>query len=314
MCAKKESSEAIGPAGTGEQPGSVLIIANPVSGFGRAARLAESLRAELESRGTPASLFLTSGPGDGLKEARRAGASHDVVACIGGDGTVNEIANGLLSSPASPAILPTGTANIVAKEFGLRPDVAHVARTIVEGRTVSLDAGTFRDRIFLCVAGVGFDASVARRYASQRLGTGSYAKYLRPFFEVFLSYRPPELELIVDGKRLKKRAAWVLVSNLPSYGGPLRFCGSADPSDGLLDAASLRRCKPAHIPRYFLFSLLHRFEDLPDTTGLKGREFTIRPKRGSVPVQLDGDFVGECGPEDPAVIRVLPEAVRLRVP
>jgi YegS/Rv2252/BmrU family lipid kinase len=293
---------------------SIRIIANPISGNGRGAEIAKALEKHLLDGGGDPSLFFTESAGDARREAQRSADAAAVVVSVGGDGTVNEVANGLLGSATRLALYPTGTANVLAKEFGIRGDLAGVAQSVFSGKTVPLDVGRFQDRVFLCMAGVGFDAAVASRYAERRKGTGSFANYAIPLFQVFGRFRAPALEIEVDGKRLRHGAAWALVTNTRSYGGPLGFCESADPTDGILDLTLIRHGGRSRILRYLLLSLMRRFDDPPDTLHVTGRRFTVRPRHGPVGVQLDGDFAGHVLPDRPGEFEVVPAGIHLTIP
>jgi diacylglycerol kinase family enzyme len=294
--------------------GRIAVIVNPASGAGRAEAFAEEARRFLEGRGARASVFRTAARGDAEAEARRVSGEAAAVLCIGGDGTVGEAANGLIGSDTPLAVLPTGTANMLAGEFGIPRDPRKAAETALDGARAVLDAGRWNSRVFLCLAGVGFDAEVARRYASSRRSLGGYPGYVVPFFGALAEFSDPELEVEVDGRRLLRTCAWALASNIKRYGGPLRFTGAADPGDGLLEfAGTTRRGLFANV-RYFAESALRRFEGAPGTVSARGARISVRPRSGRAPVQLDGDFAGTCGPGDPAVFEVLPRAFTLLVP
>jgi diacylglycerol kinase (ATP) len=293
----------------------IRLIVNPTSGSGTAGALAAQACRILEARGA-ASIFRTAARGDAEEEARRfsRAAGSESVLCIGGDGTVGEVANGLLGSGLPFAVLPTGTANMLAGEFRLPRDPAGAAAAALGGARVRLDAGRWRDRIFLCVAGVGLDADVARRYAASRRALGGYPGYVVPFFTSLFEYSEPELEVEVDGRPLPRACAWALAGNTRRYGGPLRFTPEADPADGLLEFAGTTRRGVFADVRFLLLACARRFHRSAGTLHARGRRIAVRPRSGRAPVQLDGDFAGTCGPGDPAVFETLPRAVSLLVP
>lgn len=296
------------------RPSRVHIIANPVSGFGRSRRLAEELSGLLAARGLRPVVDLTGRPGDALRSCRGYAREADVIVSVGGDGTLNEVANGLLGADIPVAVLPMGTANVLAKEFGIRRDVRRIADDIACGRTTRIDAGLCGKRLFLCVAGVGFDAAVARAYAGARRGTGRYVDYAIPMLQALADYRFPELDVSAESGAGLEGATWTLVTNTRSFGGPLWFCDRADPADGRLDLLAIRRRGFVNVARYMALALLHRFCDAPDVTHRSGKRFEVRPRRGDVPFQVDGDFAGFCTPDDPAVFEVVPQAFRLILP
>jgi diacylglycerol kinase family enzyme len=304
-----------------ERPLHVLIVANPGSGRGRGAVLAGQIERLLDDEGVQTSLCQTRSPGDArtrvhaLTHGVPAGSrGADVVVCIGGDGTANEVANGLYGSPAPLVLVPTGTANILAGEFGFSADPQAAVRTVLFGSDVPLDAGRHNDRVFLCVAGVGFDAEVARRYGAGRRHRGGYLGYFLPLLRTFLGFRPPGLEVSVDDRPYGDPQAWALVSNTQRYGGPLRFSLSARPDNRTLEACLARDPGRLSVLRYLLAALLGRFPRARGTRHITGRRVVVRPLEGLAPVQVDGDFAGCCTPLAPAEFQVLPAAFRLRIP
>jgi diacylglycerol kinase (ATP) len=294
----------------------IRLIVNPTSGRGKAAILAEDVLRSLERRGAAARVFPTRARGDAEAEARRFSreAAAGAVICIGGDGTVNEVANGLRGSEIPFAVLPMGTANMLAGEFGIRPDPKAAAEAVLAGSRVRLDAGRWGGRIFLCVAGVGFDAEVARRYAAVRRWTGGYPGYVLPILGTLAEYVRPRFAVEVDGRPVGRECAWVLASNTRRYGGPLRFAPDASPVDGLLDLAATTRGGVFPEVRYLLLAATGAFRGAPGTIHGRGLRIAVRPLAGRAPVQLDGDFAGTCEPDAPAVFEIVPGAVTLLVP
>ena len=133
----------------------VRIVANPISGGGRGKSMAEALQRHLADSIGEVELALTERAGDASILAGRPGA--DCIVAVGGDGTINEIANGMQDTDATLAILPMGTANVVARELGIPRDTKAVAKIIARHRIRSMDLGLAGSRRFLLGAGAGFD-------------------------------------------------------------------------------------------------------------------------------------------------------------
>ena len=173
----------------------------------------------LKMHGLQFDLHETTGPGDGEKAARRAVLEkpYDAVVAAGGDGTINEVANGLLGTELPLGIIPLGTVNVLALELGLFKDPEKVAQAIVFGPARAVTVGNANGRAFLLMVGAGFDGRVVAGVSSQlknSLGRMAYA--LMGLKEIFLS-RPADLVVDADGVRYP--ASWVVVSNSSLYGG-----------------------------------------------------------------------------------------------
>ena len=142
-------------------PRRILVIFNPAAGWAR--RRAQRLHriiAELERRGCMVAVRTTQGPGDALQLARDADAHFDVIVAAGGDGTVNEVANGVFAASRPLAVVPLGTGNVLANELGLPRKPRDLARLIAEGAPQPLWPGRAGDRLFVAMTGIGFDAAV----------------------------------------------------------------------------------------------------------------------------------------------------------
>lgn len=219
-----------------------LLIVNPTSGTGHNQAKIDHVLKYFRHHGHQIDLRLTSGPGDAQRLAAAAlGAHYDVVIGAGGDGTINEVINGLAGSPLRLAILPWGTGNVFAGEMGFPRRIKGLCRMIRRNASLRLDTGSCNGRHFLLMAGLGFDAYSLKLLKGQDLkksfGVLAYAlSAVRAIFR----YRFPALSVtLADGRRLQ--GSFVLVSNTSRYGSFFSFTPGADPCDGLLDVFVLRQ-------------------------------------------------------------------------
>jgi diacylglycerol kinase (ATP) len=140
----------------------VLILFNPAAGLSN--NLSQNLKSAAElwqNHGWRVELRATTAPGDATVQAQLAAAEgYDVVAGAGGDGTVNEVMNGLVGTRTALAVLPIGTVNIWARELGLPIDVQRSAAAFLQAQLEQIDVGRAGKRYFLLMAGIGFDAAV----------------------------------------------------------------------------------------------------------------------------------------------------------
>jgi diacylglycerol kinase family enzyme len=217
----------------------IAVIINPIAGRGRRrpagearARLARDLAARA---GVEADIEITRFAGHGAELARAfVAAGHSVIAAWGGDGTVNDVAGSLIGSASALAIIPSGSGNGLARGLGLpaRPDTA-LSGALGADRT-PLDVGYIGARHFLNVAGLGFDAAVARRFSrSGRYGSISYGLHA---LAGLWSYRCAPYDLVLDGSRTSGRRFLIAFANSRQYGNGLVIAPDADTRDGLLNA------------------------------------------------------------------------------
>lgn len=271
----------------------VHIIANPVAGGGRGARLAAALAVALEGRGLAVTQFATVRSGDAQAEAARSMAP--VVAVVGGDGTLNEVLNGLPArSDTRLAMLPAGTANVVARELGMHSDAVFVAEAIVRGAAIPMDIGLHGDRRFLLGAGAGVDAAITKAVQAQRGRKSSLFQWVGPALKTLARYRYPKIAVVVDGEELAATADYVIVGNCRYSAGIFPATPQAEIADGKLDVCALSGLS---LPRLaWLLANVWRptFIDRPWIAYRQGQEVELRAHgvAESIDLQIDGDPAG----------------------
>jgi diacylglycerol kinase (ATP) len=291
----------------------IHVVANPTAGRGRARALAEAIGAALVERGASVEVHLTTAPGDARAYvASLEATSGDRIVAVGGDGTLHEIVNAFSAPfPFAVAVVPLGTANLVARDAGVRlhADVAAHARTVLEGVPWKVDLlGTDEGRS-LANVGVGLDAEVVRAVArARRGGVGGYARWLAPIARTFLDYVPPALEVRVDGGKVVHGGAAV-VQNTRNYGGLFTLAADAHMDDGRIEVTVLRRASRRNFFLMLLRAYAGRLDRDRGVTILKGSRVEVR-SASPVSVQTDGDPSGTT----PVRVGVLPGALTLLRP
>jgi YegS/Rv2252/BmrU family lipid kinase len=279
---------------------SIPVILNPAARSTAAARRLDALRA---LRPAP-QLHLTRQPGDAERLARElVAAGHPLVVAAGGDGTVNEVLQGLCAAMAdlpaaaprpSLGVLPLGTMNVFALELNLPGgDLAACWDRISSGVTREIDLWRANDLHFIQLAGVGMDAEVIRQTtweAKKRLGPLSYVlSALR-----VLRRRPPTLTVAVSGEPTRY-GSLVLIGNGRHYGGPFPVFDRADPADGLLDVLVFHQVGPWELTQLARRIVTQGYSPSEDLEYFQASAFTIAPPPGeaSAPMELDGELRGE---------------------
>lgn len=287
----------------------VLISVNPKAGARSGRDRVEQLTESLRSRGFGVRLHTDIGAlREDAEDTTRQAALRAVVAA-GGDGTASLVTN---QTPAGTpiAILPLGTENLLSKYLEIPAAPDRVAELVAEGLTTQLDAGRSGDRLFLLMAGCGFDAEVVRRLHQARSGHIRHLSYVKPILDAVRSYRYPRLQVYcgpasesaagAEAKsgeessrwRLVAEARWVFVVNLPRYACGLSFAPDASGTDGLLDVCAFRNGSLWNGIRYLGGVMLGRHMTWRDCQMARAETIRITSDE-PVPIQMDGDPAGQ---------------------
>lgn len=290
----------------------VGVVLNPASGGGKTLKAAPTIVKALQARGECYQVSLTAGPGDAIEKARAfAEAGARVVIAVGGDGTINEVANGLVEAGGETAlgIVPAGRGSDFARTVQTPKEIVDaVARACGSApRRIDVGKATFDDgthRYFLNVAGLGFDAVVAERAYGSRL-PGSQLPYLSGLAGSLGKYRNIPVRVEANGETIETPAVFVVIANAAFFGGGLHIAPMASIEDGLLDLGIigdiskgelLRQVPGVYRGKHVTHAkFTHRcVTEARVTTGERAR------------VQLDGELCGDC----PVTFSVCPGALQ----
>jgi YegS/Rv2252/BmrU family lipid kinase len=290
----------------------VAVIINPISGTGGRLHVARD-RAELAasviaSRGYDSQIFMTERPGHGRELAAAAlaqGAS--LVLAWGGDGTVNEVGSALAFRDATLAIVPSGSGNGLARELRIPFDPVRAIDVALRGRERRIDAGELDGRLFFNVAGIGLDARVAHRFASNGLVRRGFRRYAAITVHELFTYKPDYHTIVTDGRTLQARTLLIAIANSRQYGNGALIAPEAQLDDGRLDVVVVPARSPlaalAQIPRMFS----GRIATVPGVTMSSAVDIRVT-SRQPVLYHVDGEpYIGA------AVVAARPWPAALRV-
>ncbi len=287
----------------------IFIIANPVASGGDAGQRAVRLGDILRNRGHHCEVYLTRFSGDAKQRISIIGGGIDRVVVVGGDGTFNEVLNGIPDDWGIPlAQLPTGNANLLGKDLNFPKGITEMADLLERGTVLKADLALMNNLRFIMVAGVGFDARVTEELKKVRKGRVNNLSYLVPAL-IALRDRPRFYNVVVDGK-FHAIGAMVLVCNVRTYGGFCTPAFDAGIDTGVLDVLVLPGKHFFDLAMMLVHSAFGRITRMRGVHYLKGKQVTITAE-DPIPVQLDGDFQGRY----PAIgIDLQPGALSLLIP
>ncbi len=291
-----------------------VVIYNPYAGrMARKTHLLQRTIKEFEKQGIVARLAPTTGPNTAAAVASQAiDEGVDLVVAAGGDGTVNEIANGMVGSHVPLALLPGGTANVLAHELKMKGGIVGAASALPNMVPRRISVGLLRGenyrRYFLLMAGAGLDARIVYDLNLElKAAIGKLAYYICGFGHVFR--KVPQFDVELDGKR--HRCGFALVSRVRNYGGDLEIARGASLLRTDFEVVLFEGENSMGYLRYLAAVLLGHAEKLKGITVARATKIACdAPSDSRIHTQIDGELACPL----PVTIEIVPEAITLLAP
>src|SRR6476660_8365894 len=284
----------------------IVIILNPTAGNPETLRAWQE-RVESITRGCP--IRVTSHPGEAealAQHAVRDGLARSVAA--GGDGTVNQVANGIAGSNAALGLLPFGTVNVFAMELGLPLYNLKLCWDIINGENVRLiDLPSANGKYFVQLGGVGLDAQVVKETSLALKRSFGPLSYLISAAQI-AARQPPKLFIESENSSVRE-GSFVLIGNGRLYGGPFPFFKRAIIDDGLFDVVVFKRLGYLEIIKYLQDVIFSSEIRAPEIEYFQTRRLRITSEQ-DVPLELDGELAGSC----PVEFQIQKKALRVLAP
>ncbi|NLE73521.1 MAG: diacylglycerol kinase family lipid kinase [Actinobacteria bacterium] len=285
---------------------SISVVVNPASAGGSTARLWPRAEAALRTAGFVLDVHITEGPNHATALAHKAGESgYHVVLYVGGDGTANEVANGLLQLPRQdrPALasLPRGSGGDFPRALGMRPGIEQAVARLKADRRLAIDVAhstfsapsrTSVDRAFINVADAGLGGVVVERVNQSRKPLGGTIAFLWGSLTSFWTYANTPMKIVVDSTIIHEGpTATAVIANGNYFGGGLRIAPAARFDDGFLDIVVVGDINKADL----ITQLPHLYRGThvrhPKVSIFRGREVSVESAVPS-PLDLDGEQPG----------------------
>jgi diacylglycerol kinase (ATP) len=287
---------------------SAALIYNPTAGRRRHEQILDSVLSALREGGFDVEPVPTQAPGDATRLARDRAGRTEAVFAFGGDGTVREVAAGLLGTETALGIVPGGTVNVLSMSLGLPRDPLAAARLAGRLEAQKLDVGLIGEMPFLMMVSAGLDASVMAGLDTRLKWRIGKAAYVWQGLQEWWRYPYPRFEVIADGAPLE--ASFVAVSNIPYYGGAYALAPGARPHDGKLDLVLFRGNGRRDTLGFALDLLRGAHLRRSDVTVRHVQEVELRSPAGAV-AQIDGDV---CEERLPFTVRIAPDPLLVLSP
>lgn len=278
----------------------MLFIVNPISGNGNKSKIVSQLQ-EMGYK-----VVFTEYAGHGEILAREA-TQHKIIA-VGGDGTVNEVARGIIGSDKILGIIPCGSGDGLALHLGLSRNFERALKTIINGKTKPLDGAMINGRLFLSVCGVGFDAKVSEYFAKS--GKRGMLNYIKQGLKLWKDFEPENYKINIDGKEWIQPATLITVGNSDQWGNRAKITPLADSQDGFLDITVADSFSALYIPSLAGLLMTGYLDKSNKIHCYKGKHITISRSLNG-PAHADGDWF-ETG--EVVDIEIIPSAFRVIIP
>lgn len=284
-----------------------IFIVNPVAGKNSGKKAIMIIEEVMGNRGLNYNIKITNQPGDAKEWAKEAiDTSVDVIIAVGGDGTVNEVFNGMINSNKTLGIVPAGTGNDFARTLNLPLDIKAAIEFIIEGNYTHVDAGKINGQLFINIASIGLDAVIAEEANKIKKVIPNKYSYILALLKGLSIFKSTNIKIKIDGKVYEKEIMLVAICNAVSYGGGMKIAPKAKVNDGYFDICIVKKMSK--------LKLLYLFPSIFEGNHVKFEEVEIF-KGKSVEIESNKDLIinvdGEIKHHKPIQFNVIKKALKV---
>lgn len=267
----------------------IRIIVNPKSGIGKQKNIKQYIADHIDDQKFDFEIFFTSAKNHAITlSSEAANLGYDAVVIVGGDGTINEAAQGLVNSNTALGIIPAGSGNGLAHFLKIPLNVSKAIKKINRFRISVIDTALVNNRIMVSIAGVGFDSYVAERFSQSKMrGFWSYAKI--SFLE-YIRFNPKRYKIYANGMVYKRSAFMVSIANSNQFGFNAQIAPTAEIDDGYLDLCIARKPRIYYVVFLIPFFFLGWLHKTPFLKIVKTKEVKIIQLKNLI-AHIDGDEI-----------------------
>lgn len=252
----------------------IFLIINEFAGHKEAAKAVDQVIPFLKKKGKSVEYSFTNYPGHATKLASQASANgFDMVVAVGGDGTVNETALGLIGTETPMGIIPMGSGNGLARELGISMNMRKSACTLIDGNTLHLDVCTLNNQRFLCTSGIGFDALVADKMS--KASSRGFLRYVQLVVQESIFFKPVAVKMRIDGKTVETSVFLITFANASQFGNNAFIAPGASMTDGLIDVIVVKKFAKIWMPLFAIALFSKLVPRLPFVDCYKARKIEL---------------------------------------
>jgi YegS/Rv2252/BmrU family lipid kinase len=288
----------------------IAYIINPISGTSEKQPLAAYLQTAADSELFDTEICYTRCVGDGAVQSKKfADAGYARVIAVGGDGTVNEVARGLIYTDTALGIIPLGSGNGLARHIRMPLNYQKANKAVLSGKIVSADCGLINERHFFCTSGAGFDAQVGQRFAMS--GKRGFVSYAEASFKEYVHYKPQNYRITINGDITFARKAFLITfANASQWGYNAYISPDASLNDGMLDLVIVSPFPLVEAPVLGVRMFTKRLQFSRKIEIFRVKEAVVERESGGC-IHIDGDSA-DAG--NRLEIRTLQNVLKLIIP
>jgi diacylglycerol kinase (ATP) len=263
-----------------------LFIINPIAGGKKKDGVPELIDQHLDKNVFDYHIIFTDGVSHAQQIAKEAAGKVDVVAAVGGDGTVNEISSAIVGSTTALGVVPFGSGNGLARFLGIPMDTVASIKALGGYRVETIDSGLMNGQPFFNMAGMGFDAHIAEVFSHGK--KRGFLTYIKSSMQEIMSYKPEKYSLEIDGKKYERNAFIISIANSSQWGNNVHVAPRASVQDGLLDICIISKFPVWRLPEIGARLMLKTIEASTYIEIIKGKDIHVtRLVPGAI--HLDGE-------------------------
>lgn len=267
----------------------LLFIINPVSGIGKQKTVEQVLETYLDKDKFEYDIAYTEYAHHATEIARQATTQgYNTVIAVGGDGSINDCVRGLVNSEVSLGIIPAGSGNGLARCLGIPLEVKKAIEVINNYNSLNIDTINLNDMIYASVAGIGFDALIAKEFTGNT--TRGFQTYLKLILKDYLNYKPKKYRLRIDGKEIEKDALFISFMNSNQFGFNAIIAPKASLNDGLMDIVVVKKVPIIFAPLVVQMMFFHQFDKAMEVETFQAKEVEILDFQDGI-INLDGEGI-----------------------
>jgi diacylglycerol kinase (ATP) len=253
----------------------IFLIINQYAGHKEGAKAVEFVIPYLIKNGHLVEYSFTNHPGHATELAQKASVEgFDLVVAVGGDGTVNEVAQGLIGTNTPMGIIPMGSGNGLARELGISMNMHKSAQALVNGKNLELDVCKLNEQRFLCTSGIGFDAMIADKMS--KAASRGFLKYVQLVIQESIFFKPLDVRMKIDGVIIEESVFLITFANASQFGNNAYIAPAASMTDGLIDVVVIRKFAKIWMPVFAVALFSKLIPKLPFADYYKARQIELQ--------------------------------------